>query len=202
MKPEAKQYQLSDGRQIDLRPAVAADAEAALIYLNAMFMQARHWVLTEPDEFTMTPEQEAAYFEAQDWAKGDQAWLAWEGGRVVGSLNAHAGRRRKVSHRVEIGMSVHADLRGLGLGGSLMDACIATATANPAVSKLVLEVFADNLPAIGLYRKLGFVEEGHKVRDARREDGHFVDGLLMGLWVGDPSLKNMSATGQESEDKQ
>ena len=50
------------------------------------------------------------------------------------------------------------------------------------VQKVTLEVFASNDPALALYRKLGFEEEGRR----RREfliDGNLIDGVLMALWL-------------------
>jgi ribosomal protein S18 acetylase RimI-like enzyme len=47
--------------------------------------------------------------------------------------------------------------------------------------KLCLEVFAHNGPAIGLYRKCGFVEEGRRMRQYRRASGERWDTIVMGL---------------------
>ena len=50
------------------------------------------------------------------------------------------------------------------------------------VQKVTLEVFASNEPAIALYLKMGFQEEGRR----RREfliDGNLTDGVLMALWL-------------------
>ena len=47
--------------------------------------------------------------------------------------------------------------------------------------KLALEVWPDNAPALQLYRKTGFVEEGRKVRHYRRSNGELWDSTLMGL---------------------
>lgn len=183
MLPSPRVHVTPAGAELVLRPARGADAAAALAYVRAFFAEASHFVLTEPEEFVHTEASEAAFFEGQDWARGDQAWLAWDGERVVGMLSAQAGRRRKIAHTIELGMGVAASVRGSGLGEALMRTCIDCARANPAVLKVALEVFADNGPAVGLYRKLGFTEEGRRIRYARRADGSFVDGLAMGLWL-------------------
>ncbi len=47
--------------------------------------------------------------------------------------------------------------RGLGLAGKLVDAALAFA-AEAGLKAVFLEVEADNLPALSLYRKKGFVE--------------------------------------------
>jgi hypothetical protein len=43
-----------------------------------------------------------------------------------------------------------------------------------------LSVYASNLPAIALYRKLEFVEEGRRIR-GRLVDGQYDDVILMGF---------------------
>jgi ribosomal protein S18 acetylase RimI-like enzyme len=47
------------------------------------------------------------------------------------------------------------------------------------LQKLSLAVFADNSPAIGLYRSLGFIEEGRRIGEYREEDGRLRDDLIM-----------------------
>jgi len=154
-----------------------------LKYANALFAEASHWVLTEPEEFVHTVESEAAFFDNQDWELGDQAWLAWDGDIVVGMLNCHAGRRRKVTHRISFGMGVSASHRRLGIGRAMLQVSIDHARAHPAILKVELQVFADNARAIELYERLGFATEGRIVKYARRMDGTFVDSLSMGQWL-------------------
>jgi ribosomal protein S18 acetylase RimI-like enzyme len=47
------------------------------------------------------------------------------------------------------------------------------------ISKLELHVFPHNLPAIGLYEKLGYRREGLRVAHYRRPDGAPLDAILM-----------------------
>jgi RimJ/RimL family protein N-acetyltransferase len=80
----------------------------------------------------------------------------------------------------EIGMMVARDWRGRGVGTALMEHAIAWA-GEQGLHKLSLEVFAHNDAAIALYRKLGFVEEGRRVKQFRRANGELWDGIVMGL---------------------
>jgi len=47
--------------------------------------------------------------------------------------------------------------------------------------KLSLSVWPHNAAAIALYRKYGFVEEGRRVKQVRRQSGELWDILDMGL---------------------
>jgi RimJ/RimL family protein N-acetyltransferase len=70
--------------------------------------------------------------------------------------------------------------RGRGIGTALLDAGIEWARAAGA-HKVALEVWPHNEPALRLYRRTGFVEEGRKRRHYRRADGELWDAILMGL---------------------
>jgi RimJ/RimL family protein N-acetyltransferase len=80
----------------------------------------------------------------------------------------------------ELGMLVDREWRGRGVGSALIQATIDWAREQ-GLHKLSLEVFALNTAAIALYRKCGFVEEGHRVRHYRRANGELWDSLVMGL---------------------
>jgi putative acetyltransferase len=100
-------------------------------------------------------------------------------GRVVGSLGLFVGgqspRRR---HAGEIGMAVHDDWHGRGVGSSLLTAAIELADRWLALSRLELTVFVDNTAAIHLYESKGFEIEG-TFRQYAFRDGEFVDAHAM-----------------------
>jgi len=84
-------------------------------------------------------------------------------------------RRRHVGH---IGLAVHDDWQSKGVGTALMKALIDLADKWLNLSRLELTVFADNEPAVKLYKKLGFVVEGTHKKYAFR-DGEYVDCYAM-----------------------
>ncbi|MCC6799474.1 MAG: GNAT family N-acetyltransferase [Anaerolineae bacterium] len=98
-------------------------------------------------------------------------------GRVVGTLGLHFGRGRQ-AHTAHIGMMVHDSYQGQGVGTALVEAAIALAERWLAITRLELTVYADNEPALALYRKFGFEIEG-TLRDYAFRDGRYVDAYLM-----------------------
>ena len=77
-----------------------------------------------------------------------------------------------------MGISVHDDFHGRGIGSALLAALIDTADNWLNLRRLELVVYVDNAPALRLYEKFGFVIEGRRRRDVFR-DGEFVDSFIM-----------------------
>jgi putative acetyltransferase len=100
-------------------------------------------------------------------------------GEVVGSSGLHpVGAALRRRHAMLLGISVAREFQGRGVGSALMAAMCDYADHWAGVLRLELTVFADNAPAIALYRKFGFEVEGTHRAYALR-DGRYVDALAM-----------------------
>lgn len=96
---------------------------------------------------------------------------------VIGGLDFGGHRKPQFAHGGELGMSVMASLRNRGIGSALLNTLIAWAPTH-GVSRLELRVFANNLDAIRLYERFGFVREGLR-RGALRLGTAFIDIIEM-----------------------
>ena len=99
-------------------------------------------------------------------------------GRVVGSLTLHLEANPRRRHTGGIGMGVHDDSQGQGVGGALLAAALDLADNWLGLERLELTVFVDNAPAIALYKKFGFEIEGTARRFAWR-NGEYADAYTM-----------------------
>ena len=112
---------------------------------------------------------------------GDDTYslVAVVGDRVVGHFGLHTSpnkpRRR---HAGTLGMGVHDEWQGKGVGSALMRAGVDLADKWLNLTRLELEVYTDNEAAIRLYERLGFEREGTLRQHAFR-DGSYVDAYLM-----------------------
>lgn len=108
------------------------------------------------------------YPSAEMWRKrlaepldGYYGLLACVAGEVVGELglltNPARPRRR---HAATLFMCVRDDWQGKGAGTALMQAACDLADRWLNLTRLELEVFTDNEPAVRLYKKFGFAVEG------------------------------------------
>lgn len=104
--------------------------------------------------------------------------------RVIGHVDVIPQPPRR-AHCAEIGIAVHDDHAGRGVGTALLAAAIACAEQSLGLRRLELRVFVDNAAAIALYRKFGFVEEGRSRGYAMR-DGVLADVLHMARYVEAP----------------
>jgi putative acetyltransferase len=109
----------------------------------------------------------------------DYGLVASVDGKIVGMLGLQAtpwtARR---THAAHIGMAVHDQWVGKGVGTALMKAALDLADNWLNLSRLELTVYTDNEPALRLYKKLGFEVEGTHRKYAFR-DGAFVDAYTM-----------------------
>lgn len=76
-----------------------------------------------------------------------------------------------------LNIAVEPAQQGRGLGAALLQHLL-DRLAQQGVSRLLLEVRSGNLPAIRLYRRLGFVDDGRR-RDYYPVPGGREDALLM-----------------------
>ena len=82
---------------------------------------------------------------------------------IAGRLSIARDRHPYSPHVAEVGLMVAADQRRRGIGSALMAEAMKWARS-AGITKVELEVFPHNAPAIALYRKLGFEEEGRRRR--------------------------------------
>ncbi|MFM0649667.1 GNAT family N-acetyltransferase [Paraburkholderia bryophila] len=111
---------------------------------------------------------------------------AWLDGQLVG----HAGLSvypRARAHGAELGICVHDAYHGRGVGTALVRALVDSADGALGLRRIELTVYADNAPAIALYRKFGFVEEGRSRGYALR-DGVLADVLHMARLAEAPAF--------------
>lgn len=97
---------------------------------------------------------------------------------VVGLVGLHVRKLPRERHSAVLGIMVHTDFHGKGVGSRLMEAVIDLADNWLLLKRVGLTVFPDNSPAIKLYEKFGFVVEG-TMKYASTRRGKLADLLLM-----------------------
>ena len=120
--------------------------------------------------------------ETERWANSEKAGrhrlVADWNGRVIGAINVTQHLRPRLTHSGTLGMMVHPNAWGQGVGSKLMAAALDLSDNWLNLNRLELEVFTHNQPAIRLYEKFGFELEGTS-RKAVFGDGRFLDEHVM-----------------------
>ena len=140
-------------------------------------------MVVEHDEFTKTEDQERAWIRAINDNPRELLLLAEVEGRIVGNIDFHIAKRRRLDHSGEFGMSVQPGWRNRGIGSALLGSLIEWASGVKEVEKIGLKVRADNDRGIALYKKHGFVQCGRLKDSMKLADGVYVDDILMERFV-------------------
>jgi len=98
--------------------------------------------------------------------------------KVVGVASLAISGRLRQRHIASVGIMVHKDYHGLGIGTALMRQLLDLSDNWLRLVRLELDVFAVNEDAIRFYERLGFKREGLKVMDTVRF-GKYVDSVFM-----------------------
>ncbi len=93
----------------------------------------------------------------------------------VVSLTQYKASRQ---HVAGLGMAVHDDFHGLGIGSTLLKEALVIADDWLNLKRVELSVFVDNAPALHLYEKFGFEVEGTFKKFAFRS-GSYIDAYTM-----------------------
>ena len=175
-----KTITLKDKRTCILRNGTEKDGQALLDIFILTHGQT-DYLLSYPDEATMTADQEAQFLKEKTQSQNEIEILAKVDGTVVGSAGIGCiGRKDKTKHRAEFGISVDKAYWGLGIGRALTMACIECAKSAGYI-QIELDVVADNKKAIALYESLGFTEYGRNPKGFRSRLTGWQEIVLMRL---------------------
>lgn len=176
-----KMLKLKNGETIEIRPAVKEDGKALLEYVEVISGESDNLTF-EPGEFKATVEQEESFLEHMAGQENAIYLIAYNGKKIVGSLNFSGGSRPRIAHTGEFGVSVLKEYWGNGIGTRLIEYLLEWCREGKTIRKVNLRVRTDNHNAIHVYKKLGFAEEGTITRELFI-NGSFCDMLAMGLCI-------------------
>ena len=166
-----------NGHELILRNAVEDDAKMLIEYLKVTNGETR-FLIKEPEEITITVEQEKAFIQRQNEADGNIMLLGFLDGQFVGNCALNGYGRVRLRHRVSLGIALYQKYTGMGIGKAMMETAIRLAK-EMGYEQLELEVVADNERAIALYKKMGFEICGTTPRAMKYKDGTYADEHTM-----------------------
>lgn len=167
----------TEGGRIVVRAAQPRDAKGWITLVESVAAEGRFLAL---EGFGMKPRRLARYFQTDAWTRRSASIVAVHGDLVVGQLAAFRDKGIQ-AHTAELGMSVASAYRRRRVGSALIRGAVRWA-GEVGIEKLCLSVFPHNTAARELYAKAGFVEEGHRIRQAKLSYG-YEDLIDMALYI-------------------
>jgi putative acetyltransferase len=162
---------------VEVRPARPGDAAGWLAHVADVAAEGR-FIRTEQ----VDPSRGRMRRRLRDaWSKQQAYIVAAAGDRIVGSLHVARDDGPATSHVASLGMAVDREWRGRGVGSALLGEAFRWARW-AEVEKLGLTVYPHNQPAINLYKKFGFTEEGRLTGHSKKSYG-YEDEIVMGRWL-------------------
>lgn len=122
------------------------------------------------------------FLETKEWAEqqvdGRHRLAAEVDGRAVGLIGLNHRQRARLTHSGELGMYVHPDFWGRGIGSALVAAALEIADNWLDLKRVELGVYSHNEAGIHLYEKFDFEKEG-RCRCYAFGEGRWLDSLVM-----------------------
>ena len=159
---------------IEVARITEAHAEGFRACLDAVARENRFLAQTEA-----SPLERIKEFVRESVQSNAAQYVALDGSVVIGWCDVFPGWAAAVRHCGSLGMGVLSAYRGRGIGSQLIASTLAHARQS-GITRIELEVRADNINAIRLYERMGFVHEGRK-RNGMRFNGVYFDSLAMAL---------------------
>lgn len=154
-----KMVVLKNNQMCHIRNAECSDAKAVYDIFSLTHGQT-DFLLSYPEENSFNVEQERKYLTEKENSSKEVELCAVVDGRIVGTAGIEAvGKKYKIKHRAELGISIEKDYWSWGIGRALVTSCIECAKS-AGYAQLELNVVSENHNAIALYESVGFSEYG------------------------------------------
>lgn len=165
---------------LKVHQALLADVDDILTLQKGIVEENRFFITTN-EEFLANIDEERKRLSAiiTNSKKHSVVFVAKSDQRVVGCIIFRSSSIARLAHHGSFSIYVDSSYRKKGIGMQLLQTLIKWAEEHPVIEKLSLGVFSTNYPAIHLYEKMGFVEEGRKIKDIKLSHDVYVDDVLM-----------------------
>lgn len=160
-----------------IRPTTPLD-HAILLALHRAVAEDPNGIARLPEEIT---DEYIASLLTISPPSGLQLVVTNEARQLIGEIHAGKYGLRVFEHILaNLTVVVHPDYQGKGIGKALFTRFLEDIRQRfPEIRRIELEARASNEASLGLYRSLGFEQEGVYRNKTRNRDGSFVDSIPM-----------------------
>ena len=173
-----REIKTKNGHCAVLRNARTEDAAALIEYLKITASETPY-LMREPEEVTLTLEQEEHFIQRQMESERELMLIATMNGKHIGNCSLSSmGSFQRYAHRCSVAIALYQEYCGLGLGRQMLEAVLEQAKIC-GYEQAELEVSTKNENALALYKSLGFDIYGELKHDMKYKDGSYGDTYLM-----------------------
>ncbi len=171
-------YILKNGKRVTIRKPVVEDAEGILSVISTADKETL-FLARNPGEFKATIEKEREMI-ADILKSTERAWFVVEvDGRLVGQCSVGlVNHYQRYRHRAGVAFVVLKEYCNMGIGGKMMEECLAWCKEN-GITQVELDVVKNNDRAVQMYQSFGFEIVGTIPNALRYMDGTYADEYNM-----------------------
>ena len=164
----------------EIRETCAEDARQMLEYIKTVGGETA-FLSFDNNTFNISEEKEARFLERFKKSPRDIMLVAVADGKIVANGSLETNKTKRYSHRAELSITVLKSHWRCGIASSIINKLIEFAKEKEILS-IYLDVRADNVAAISLYKKFGFKKIGTYENYFKVSDS-FYDAELMVLYL-------------------
>lgn len=172
---------IMDKHKITYRNPMPEEAEKIVAFYNQVGGETPFLSFIK-DEYPLSIKEEEEYIKGLNGNTNNTMILALHGSEIVGLTTITSTHKVKSRHEGELGIVVAKKYHGQGIGTELIRQAIDWCKGNGVTTRIHLDVSADNLTAISIYLKFGFVMEGC-LKNQTLIDGKYYDTYVMGMML-------------------
>jgi RimJ/RimL family protein N-acetyltransferase len=155
------------------------DAEEMFVFLHQVGSETDYLLFGE-EGIPMTLEEEQDFLENVNKNEYSRMFIIKDETKIIANGFIKANPRARIRHKAEIAISVLKPYWGKEVGSQLLKALIDYAKSTGFIETVYLDVVSENVRAIKLYEKFGFVSYGLNKHAAKVNDKYY-DWLMMRL---------------------
>lgn len=163
------------------RRAKVEDAEKIVNFYNYVGGETSY-LSFEKDEYPLDVEAQIQSIRGLEGNQTNIMLLAMDGEEIAGIATISSSHKIKARHDGELGIVVAKKYQGKGIGTELIRQLIEWAKGNGVTTRISLDTRTDNVSAVSLYMKFGFVVEGCR-KNSTLLNGQYYDLYVMGMMI-------------------
>ena len=177
MKIEERNFTLKNGELAILFSPTTKDAQQLADYYNTVIKETRFLADTPEEEKKIA--EEIIWIENTANAEKEFIVAVSVNDKIIGLGNIKGMTNHiRAKHRCVLGISVQSAYWKCGVSSQIMATMIEYSKIL-GFEQIELEVCKQNISAINLYKKFGFIETGYRYNAVKYEDGTYEDLIFM-----------------------